>query len=164
MIVGILQFELIIHHAESLKDKRRVVMSVKDKLHREHQVSVAEVDRQENPRVAVLGLAIVGSDAKHIGDVLNNITLKLRALHDAELGDVTREILRGHAGEVQRGHRSDDDGSEDSPPDMTVTQANPDDPAPTADEAMKRMLVEMAARAESAIADFDNSKPQGGDS
>ena len=54
MIVGILQFELLIHHAESLKDKRRVVHSVKDKLHREHQVSVAEVAHQENMRVAVI--------------------------------------------------------------------------------------------------------------
>ncbi|MBU6414205.1 MAG: DUF503 family protein [Planctomycetes bacterium] len=149
MIVGILQFELIIHHAESLKDKRRVVMSVKDRLHREHQVSVAEVDRQENPRVAVLGLAIVGSDAKYIGDVLSNITLKLRALHDAELGDVTREILRGHAGEVQRGHRIEDDAEQDGL-------------APTADEAMKQMLTEMATRAESAMTELNSSDSQGG--
>lgn len=149
MIVGILQFELIIHHAESLKDKRRVVMSVKDKLHREHQVSVAEVDRQENPRVAVLGLAIVGSDAKYIGDVLSNITLKLRALHDAELGDVTREILRGHAGEVQRGHRIEEDVEQDGP-------------APTADEAMKQMLTDMATRAESAMTELNSSNQQGG--
>jgi uncharacterized protein YlxP (DUF503 family) len=113
MIVGILQFELLIHHAESLKDKRRVVQSVKDKLHREHQVSVAEVAHQENMRLAVLGLAIVGSDGKYIGDVLSSISHKLRALHDAELGDVTREILRGHAGEMQRRGR----GTEESPSD-----------------------------------------------
>ncbi len=153
MIVGILQFELIIHHAESLKDKRRVVMSVKDRLHREHQVSVAEVDRQENPRIAVLGLAIVGSDAKYIGDVLSNITLKLRALHDAELGDVTREILRGHAGEVQRGHRID---AED-PADLAQVEMSP-----TADEAMKQMLTDMATRAESVITELNTSKPEGG--
>lgn len=153
MIVGILQFELIIHHAESLKDKRRVVLSVKDKLHREHQVSVAEVDRQDNPRIAVLGLAIVGSDAKYIGDVLNNITLKLRSLHDAELGDVTREILRGHAGEVQRGHRiENEDGAE----------VDHIDASPTADEAMKQMLSDMATRAQDAMTEFGASKQQGG--
>lgn len=121
MIVGILQFELLIHHAESLKDKRRVVNSVKDKLHREHQVSVAEVSRQDNMHIAVLGLAIVGSDGKYIGDVLNSITNKLRALHDAELGDVTRELLRGHAGELQRGVDAADDshdGEFDSPAEM----------------------------------------------
>lgn len=153
MIVGILQFELIIHHAESLKDKRRVVQSVKDRLHREHQVSVAEIDRQDNPRIAVLGLAIVGSDAKYIGDVLSNITVKLRGLHDAELGDVTREILRGHAGEVQRGHRI----SDEDPAIVAEVEVSP-----TADEAMKQMLTDMANRAEAAMTELDASKPQGG--
>ena len=43
MVVGILQFELLVPGATSLKDKRRVVKSVKDRLHREHLVSVAEV-------------------------------------------------------------------------------------------------------------------------
>lgn len=134
MIVGILQFELLIHHAESLKDKRRVVQSVKDKLHREHQVSVAEVAHQENMRLAVLGLAMVGSDGKYIGDVLSSITNKLRALHDAELGDVTREILRGQAGELQRG----EGGAEESPSD-------------DADGMPSDLLIELAERGEAGL-------------
>ncbi len=42
VFVGILQFELLIRQRRSLKDKRRVVRSVRDRLHREHLVSVAE--------------------------------------------------------------------------------------------------------------------------
>jgi uncharacterized protein YlxP (DUF503 family) len=95
MVVGILQFDLHVHGAESLKDKRRVVSSVKDRLHREHQVSVAEVALQEVLNVARLGLALVGTDGAHVGVVLDQILAKLRALHDAELGDTTREILHG---------------------------------------------------------------------
>lgn len=99
MVVGILQFELLIHDAESLKDKRRVVRSVKDRLHREHQVSVAEVDRLDHPGVAVLGLALVGREGRRVGEVLDQITAKLRASTEAELGDVSREIIQGDAGE-----------------------------------------------------------------
>ncbi len=95
MLIGILQFELHIHGAESLKDKRRVLLSVKDRLHREHLVSVAEVAMQDSFRVGVLGLALVGSDGKHLGAVLDSILAKLRGLHDAELGEVAREILHG---------------------------------------------------------------------
>src|ERR1041384_8063343 len=62
MVIGLLQFELVIHGSESLKDKRRVVRSVKDRLHREHMVAVAEVASQEVLNLAVLGLACVGSD------------------------------------------------------------------------------------------------------
>ena len=95
MMIGILQFELLIHHAESLKDKRRVVRSVKDRLHRDHLVSVAEVAHLDNPRVAGMGLAIVNRDAKYIQGVLDNITAKLRALPDAQLADCSREVLNG---------------------------------------------------------------------
>ncbi|QOJ01246.1 MAG: DUF503 domain-containing protein [Phycisphaeraceae bacterium] len=95
MVVGVLQFELLIHGAESLKDKRRVVSSVKDRLHREHQVSVAEVARQDNPAVAVLGVALVSADGRYAGEVLDRITAKLRGLVDAELGEVSRHLIHG---------------------------------------------------------------------
>lgn len=95
MVVGILQFELIIHDPESLKDKRRVVRSVKDRLHREHQVSVAEVACQERLDLAVLGVALVGSDGRHVGQVLDHVLEKVRGVRDAELGRSTREILQG---------------------------------------------------------------------
>lgn len=97
MIIGILQFELIIHDAQSLKDKRRVVRSVKDRLHREHLVSIAEIAAQDNPSVAVLGLACVGADGRRIGQTLDRIVDKLRAVRDAELGAMRRELLHGRA-------------------------------------------------------------------
>lgn len=95
MVIGILQFDLLIHGGESLKDKRRVVQSVKDRLHREHMVSIAEVALQDNHRIARMGLALVSGDEKHVAQTLDQITSKLRKLHDAELGDVTREIVHG---------------------------------------------------------------------
>lgn len=94
MIIGILHFELLIHDAGSLKDKRSVVKSVKDRLHREHMVSVAEVGSLEILNQAVLGLAVVGNDGAKIGATLDRITEKLRGLHDAELGFAKRELIR----------------------------------------------------------------------
>ncbi len=94
MIIGLLHFELLIHDAESLKDKRRVVRSVKDRLHREHMVSVAEVGALETLNRAVLGLAVVGGDGAWIKATLDRITEKMRALRVAELGFARRAILR----------------------------------------------------------------------
>jgi uncharacterized protein len=93
LVLGILQFELLIADPESLKDKRRVVRSVKDRLHREHQVSVAEVAAQDKLNVAVLALACVGTDGSRVGEVLDHVTEKLRSLPDAELGGTSRHIL-----------------------------------------------------------------------
>jgi len=94
MFLGILQFDLLIHDAQSLKDKRRVVKSVKDRLHREHLVSVAEVGANEIWNVARMGLAVVAVSAGYAADVLDRVTAKLRSLPDAELGDCTREIIK----------------------------------------------------------------------
>lgn len=94
MIIGVLQFELLIHGAESLKDKRSVVKSVKDRLHREHMVAVAEIASHDILNQAILGLAAVGNDGAVIGKVLDRITEKMRSLRDAELGFARRELLR----------------------------------------------------------------------
>jgi uncharacterized protein YlxP (DUF503 family) len=95
MVLGILQFQLLVHGSLSLKDKRRVVSSVKDRLHREHMVSVAEVGDLESLNSAVLGLACVGNDGAYVAGVLDRILVKLRSGIDYELGDTSREILHG---------------------------------------------------------------------
>lgn len=97
MVIGILQFELLIHGPESLKDKRRVVRSVKDRLHREHMVSVAEVDALDNMGVAVMALACVGRDGAYVGEILDHVSEKLRSLTDAELGATRRDLIHGKA-------------------------------------------------------------------
>lgn len=116
MLLGILQFDLHIHDASSLKDKRRVVLSVKDRLHREHMVAVAEVDHQDTLNLARLGLAMVGSDGKHVGQTLDRILAKLRTLRDAELGEVSRQVL--HASQLDW-HHADPEGD-------ALTQAKDD--------------------------------------
>ena len=95
MHVGILQVEIGVLDSASLKDKRRVVKSLKDRLHREHQVSVAEVARLEDRRVAVLGLSAVSNSSRHVRGVLEGIVEGLR-------GDARIELM-GHSIEVLSG-------------------------------------------------------------
>ncbi len=93
MIVGVLQFELRIHGAASLKDKRRVVRSVRDKLHREHLVSVAEVGALPIWNSAVMAVACVAGDRPRVLDVFDAIEHKLRALREAELVECQRDLF-----------------------------------------------------------------------
>jgi uncharacterized protein YlxP (DUF503 family) len=95
MFVAILQFELLIRGSESLKDKRRVVRSVKDRLHREHQVSVAEVGALDDMTLAMMALALVTNSPAHANEVLDGIVNKLRSIPDAQLGDTARDIISG---------------------------------------------------------------------
>lgn len=93
MHIGLLQFSLLIRSAESIKDKRRVVNSVKAKLHREHLVSVAEVGNLDRMDAAFMAVAIVNRDLRYMQGVLDSIERKLGALTEAELRDVSRSII-----------------------------------------------------------------------
>lgn len=95
MVIGILQVELRIDDSRSLKDKRRVIRSLKDRLHREHMVSVAEVDRQDDCSTAVLGIALAGSEVRHTQSVLDRILEKMKKGNGYYLSDHSVEILSG---------------------------------------------------------------------
>ena len=95
MVVGVLQVELAIDWAQSLKDKRRVVQSIKDRLHREYMVSVAEVDQQDNCRVAWLGIALAAVDAARAHSVLDRVLQRLGNHRDCVLRDHDKQILSG---------------------------------------------------------------------
>ena len=95
MIVGILQVELTIDAARSLKDKRRVVSSVKDRLHREHQVSVAEVAALDNQRIAVLGITMASNSVAYCQSMLDRILNKLHTQKDCHVSDHQTQILTG---------------------------------------------------------------------
>lgn len=92
MYVGLLQFELLVRSSESLKDKRRVVKSLKDRLHREHLCAVAEVSALDHQKLAVLGLSVVSNAAPHVSQTLDAITAKIKAEKDAELGETHRMV------------------------------------------------------------------------
>ena len=95
MVIGILQIELAIDGATSLKDKRSVVRSLKDRLHREHQVSVAEVDLLDDHRRAMLGITMASNSLPHCQSVLDRLVDKLRLGRGFVLSDHNVQILTG---------------------------------------------------------------------
>lgn len=95
MIIGVLQIELLIEGSQSLKDKRSVVASLKDRLHREHQVSVAEVDSQDNHRAAVLGITMAATSVPHCQRTLDRLINKLKRGRGFVLQDHNVQILAG---------------------------------------------------------------------
>ena len=92
MFVGSLRARLLIREARSLKDKRQVVLSIKDRLRDRFNVSVAEVDEQENRQLAVLGVAMVGNEAGHVRGSLQQIAEALRRHPVAEFIDCEMDV------------------------------------------------------------------------
>jgi len=59
--VGVLTMELRIEHAHSLKEKRHVVKSVKERLRHRHNISIAEIDYQDLWQSALIAAVTVSS-------------------------------------------------------------------------------------------------------
>ncbi len=109
MVVGIMQVELAIDWAQSLKDNRSVVRSLKDSLHKHHQVSVAEIEDLDIHNRAVLGITLASNSGGHIGNVLDRVLSRIRSAADAEVISNNREILHGWVGSsrTQAQHEED---------------------------------------------------------
>ena len=62
MPVGLLTLELHIPDAQSLKDKRQVIRSLKDKLRRQFNVAVAELDHHDLWQRSVVGVVTLSNE------------------------------------------------------------------------------------------------------
>ena len=69
-VIALLTLDIHIPHAHSLKDKRMVLRSLKDRLRAKFNVSVSEVDHQELWQRAQVSVVTVGSDEKFLQKIL----------------------------------------------------------------------------------------------
>jgi uncharacterized protein YlxP (DUF503 family) len=72
VLVGVIAWELEVFGCHSLKEKRSVVKSLKDRLHQRFNVSVAETRHQDLWQRAELTAAVVASERRHAESVLEN--------------------------------------------------------------------------------------------
>lgn len=73
MSVGISSFELHLPSSRSLKDKRRVVKSLVERIHQRFRVSIAETDFHDLHQRAEIGLAAVANGEPEIERLLDEI-------------------------------------------------------------------------------------------
>ena len=70
MVVGVRTWDLQLAGCQSLKDKRRVLKSLKDRLHQRFNVSAAEVDHHDAWQRAALACSVVSTERRHAEEVL----------------------------------------------------------------------------------------------
>jgi hypothetical protein len=85
--LGVLSVAIHIPQAQSLKEKRFVLKSLKDRVRREFNVSVAELDGQDKWQVATLGFAMINADQRHVDSCFQNILSLLERSGDLVICD-----------------------------------------------------------------------------
>ena len=91
--LAILYIDFFIPQAQSLKDKRMVLKSLKDKVRNQFNVSVAELDGQDKWQVSTFAFAMIGNDNRYIEGTLQNILSLTESYHGLEICNHEIEFL-----------------------------------------------------------------------
>ena len=93
MIVGLITWELHLAGCGSLKDKRHVLKSLKDRLHDRFNVSAAETDHHDLWQRAELAVCVVSPDRRHAEDVLRQADRLVADESNARIMDTTTSFF-----------------------------------------------------------------------
>ena len=92
MWVGSLRLDLLLGDVHSLKEKRSVVRPLVSELRRKYDVSAAEAGHLDLHRRALIGVAVVGADAKHCIEVLDACERLVASRPEVDLLSAHRQL------------------------------------------------------------------------
>lgn len=91
--IGVLKVGLFLPMARSLKEKRMVLKSLKDRVRARFNVSIAEIDHHDKWQRAVLAICMAGNDAKFLDSSLQTVLRFVETDRIAQLTEHEFEIL-----------------------------------------------------------------------
>jgi len=92
MPIGLLTLEIHISDARSLKDKRQVLRSLKDRLRAHFNVAVAELDFEDTWQRSVVGVVTLSNEEHHVEEALQKVL--------AEADNILGPMVVGHSVEL----------------------------------------------------------------
>jgi uncharacterized protein YlxP (DUF503 family) len=93
MFTGALALDLLLGDVHSLKEKRAVVRPVVAELKRKFEVSAAEAGHLDLHRRALIGVAVVAADARHVKDVLDACERLVAARPEVEVLSAHQQLF-----------------------------------------------------------------------
>ena len=93
MVIGLLRVEIHYPESGSLKTKRFTLRSLTDRLRRQFNVSVAEVEHQNLWQRSVLAVVTVNTDRSHADSTLSKILDLMEREGDMQVTGVQTEYL-----------------------------------------------------------------------
>lgn len=93
MRIGVLRVHFQIPDAQSLKAKRMVMRSLKDRLRSTFNVSAAEIGSNDLWQTGEIGIATVGNDQRFVNSVLQNVENFIEEFGQISVLEVSLEIL-----------------------------------------------------------------------
>lgn len=93
MIIGTAKIYLFANWVHSLKEKRRIVKSIINKVQHRFNISISEIENQDLHQSIVLGIACISTDKKHADSTIQNIIKYIEENSEAVLENVETELI-----------------------------------------------------------------------
>jgi uncharacterized protein len=104
MVVGVCRITLMVPESHSLKEKRMVLRSIKDRTRLKFNVAIAEVGDQDNWQSAIIGFAVVANDQAFVRSVVDKIVNYIEGLALAKITDDEKDFINYGEGEMVSGN------------------------------------------------------------
>ena len=93
MVIGILVVRLYLPNSDSLKAKRRVILSLKARLKNKFNISIAEIGLLDSWKEAKIGVSCISNSGRHIDRELSYIVERIKSYPNLELIDYSTEKI-----------------------------------------------------------------------
>ncbi len=93
MVLGTLSIKVVMRSSRSLKDKRRIIKSVKDRIRNKFNVSISETGSQDNLKCSEISVAMVGTDRQYVNSTLSSLINFFRYFPQIELIDYELDLI-----------------------------------------------------------------------
>lgn len=93
MIIGILTVEILIPSASSLKEKRRALKSLKERLKNAFNISIAEIDHHDKWQRAKIAIANINANRRRVESQLSKIVNYIDGFGKVQLLDCQIELI-----------------------------------------------------------------------
>jgi len=92
-MVGLLNAQLVLRNACTLKQKRRIIKGLKDRIKNNFNVSISETGVLDNCQYSNLGIAMVGNDKRYVNSILSKVVNHFRGATSFDLVSYNLEFI-----------------------------------------------------------------------
>jgi hypothetical protein len=93
MFTGICRLDIMLYHSESLKDKRRILKSIIERIRNKYNVSVSEVGNNDKWQAASIGVSIVSNSTAQVDRVLDAVVRYVETDTRVEITGYHKEMI-----------------------------------------------------------------------
>ncbi|KUJ96642.1 MAG: hypothetical protein XD41_0402 [Desulfonauticus sp. 38_4375] len=93
MIVGILKVTFRLHGIFSLKEKRKISSSLKQKLRNKYNISIAEVENQDSTDFLTIGVSTLSNEMRQTESILSKVKDSIEAMTSEEIVEINTDFF-----------------------------------------------------------------------